>query len=244
MVKLWRICKTFWSIQTKLVFYVEDFKVFARNWTLVLCERNQSLSSKIFYFVVIDLELRLPAWILIPNNGKRLSLKGTRKSLSSPEQIGFHSVAIVWFSFHWLFWLLRSAGCMFSSVTGIFLSLLHAKVGRERLVYFIVSNHSVSNIYFIKWLGLNLPRTKFDQLVTFFTVKDIDSLFGDFFCSLRNSTCHQLFNVFIARLNTISWFPSMLNKGKEKLRFLRLLCFSSTETIGGQISTRAGVIAC
>ena len=28
---------------------------------------------------VMDLELRLPAWILIPNNGKRLSLKGTRK---------------------------------------------------------------------------------------------------------------------------------------------------------------------
>ena len=33
----------------------------------------------------------------------------------------------------------------------------------------------------------------------------------------------------------------MLNKRKEKLTFLRLLCFSSTETIGGQISTRAGV---
>ena len=41
-VKLFRICKTFWSIQTKLT------KVFAGNWTLVLCERNQSLSRKIF----------------------------------------------------------------------------------------------------------------------------------------------------------------------------------------------------
>ena len=30
---------------------------------------------------VMDLELRLPAWILIPNNGKRLSLKGTRKKI-------------------------------------------------------------------------------------------------------------------------------------------------------------------
>ena len=29
--------------------------------------------------LVMDLELRLPAWKLIPNNGKRLSLKGTRK---------------------------------------------------------------------------------------------------------------------------------------------------------------------
>ena len=70
------------------------------------------------------------------------------KNLSSPERIGFHSVATVWFSFHWLFWLLRkkgfnmvdnSAGSMISSATGIFLSFLHAKVGRERLVYFIVS---------------------------------------------------------------------------------------------------------
>ena len=71
-----------------------------------------------------------------------------KKNLSSPEQIGFHSVATVWFSFHWLFWLLRkkgfnmvdnSAGSMISSATGICLSFLHAKVGRERLVYFIVS---------------------------------------------------------------------------------------------------------
>ena len=34
------------------------------------------------------------------------------KSLSNPEWIGFHSVATVyvWFSFHWLFWLLRKKG--------------------------------------------------------------------------------------------------------------------------------------
>ena len=170
--------KPIWSIQTKLIFYIEDFKVFAGNWTLELCQRNHSLSRKIFHFVVIYVELRLPAWILIPNNGKRLSFwREPSKSLSSPERIGFHSVATLWFSFHWLFWLLRSAGCMFSSATGIFLSLLHAKVGRERLVYFIVSNHSVLNLYFLKWLGLNLRRTKFDLLVTFFTFKDIDSIF-------------------------------------------------------------------
>ena len=29
--------------------------------------------------LVMDLEPRLPAWILIPNNGKRLPLKGTKK---------------------------------------------------------------------------------------------------------------------------------------------------------------------
>ena len=68
-----------------------------------------------------------------------------KKNLSSPERIGFHSVATVWFSFHWL---LRkkgsnivdnSADTMISSATGIFLSFPHAKVGRERLVYFKVS---------------------------------------------------------------------------------------------------------
>ena len=53
-VKPCRICKTFRRIQTKLICCIEDYKVFAGNWTLVLCERNQSLSRKI-------LELRLPA---------------------------------------------------------------------------------------------------------------------------------------------------------------------------------------
>ena len=84
---------------------------------------------------------------------------------------------------------------MFSTATGIFLSLLHAKVGRERLVYFIVSNHSVLNLYFIKRLGLNLRRTKFDLhwqhiLATFlyFTEEHLPSAF----------------NVTNARLNNIS----------------------------------------
>ena len=58
-----------------------------------------------------------------------------------------------------------SAGSTFSSSTGIFLSFLHAKVGRERLVYFIVSNHSVEILYVIKWLGLDLLRTKFQKSV-------------------------------------------------------------------------------
>ena len=44
-VKLCRICKTFWSILTKLIGCIEYFKVFAGNSTLVLCERNQSLAS-------------------------------------------------------------------------------------------------------------------------------------------------------------------------------------------------------
>ena len=49
-VKPCRICKTLWSIQTKLIWCIEDFKVFAGNWTFVLCERNRSLSRKIFHW--------------------------------------------------------------------------------------------------------------------------------------------------------------------------------------------------
>ena len=37
-----------WKTQTQLICCIEDFKVFAGNWTLVLCERNHSLSRKIF----------------------------------------------------------------------------------------------------------------------------------------------------------------------------------------------------
>ena len=40
----------------------------------------------------------------------------------------------------------NSAG---SSATGIFLSFLYAEVGRERLVYFIVSYYIVLNLYFV-----------------------------------------------------------------------------------------------
>ena len=174
------------------------------------------------------------------------------KSLSSQERIGFHSVATVWFSFHWIFWLLRkkrlnmvdsSAGSMFSSATGIVLSFLHAKVGRDRLVYFIVSNHCVLNRYFIKWLAVHLRRTKFDQLVNIFTFKDIDNIFWWLF--LLSGAALAISFLLSPWLDSITrvWIPSMLNKRKEKLKFLRLLCFSSTERIGGQILTRAGDIA-
>ena len=162
--------------------------------------------------VVMDLELRLPAWILIPNNGKGLSLKGTRKK---SVQLGMN-------------WLSQCCDCMFCCGfcvkndstwltvlpapcfqvrLEVFLSFLHTKVRRKRLVYFIVSNHSVLNLYFIKWLGLNLRRTAFELLVTFFTFKDIDtcSMFWWLFCTFRNSTCLQLFNVTIARLSNTSF---------------------------------------
>ena len=43
-VKPCRICKSFWRIQTKLICCIEDFKVFAGNWTLELCERNHARS--------------------------------------------------------------------------------------------------------------------------------------------------------------------------------------------------------
>ena len=164
----------------------------------------------------MDLELRLPAWKLIPNNGKRLSLKGTRKK---SVQLGMNWLSQCCDCMVFLpltFWLLRKkrfnvtwltvlpAPC-FQVRLEVFLSFLYAKVGCERLVYFIVSNHSVLNPYFIKWLGLNLRRTTFDLLVTFFTFKDIDSMFWWLFCNFRNSTCHQLFNVTIARLSNTSF---------------------------------------
>ena len=47
-VKPCRIYKPSWSIQTQLICCIEDWKVFAGNWALVLCEGNQSLSRKIF----------------------------------------------------------------------------------------------------------------------------------------------------------------------------------------------------
>ena len=55
----------------------------------------------------------------------------------------------------------NSAGSIISSATGIFLSFLHAKVGRERAVYYLVSYHIVLNLYFIKWIGSNLRRTEY-----------------------------------------------------------------------------------
>ena len=44
----------------------------------------------------------------------------------------------------------NSAGSMISSATGVFLSFLHATVGRERSVYFIVRYHVVLNLHFVK----------------------------------------------------------------------------------------------
>ena len=98
---------------------------------------------------VIDLELRLPAWILIPNNWKWLSLKGTRKKICPARNelaftvlrlYGFPSTDFSGFCVKKGFNMVdNSAGSMISSTTGIFLSFLYAKVGRERLVYFIVS---------------------------------------------------------------------------------------------------------
>ena len=68
--------------------------------------------------------------------------------------------------------------------TGMFLSFFQAKIGRERLVYFIVSTHSVLFPYFTEWLGWNLRRSKFEGLlVTFFTFKDVDSIFCWLFCT-------------------------------------------------------------
>ena len=71
-VKPCRICKTFWSIQTQLICCIEDFKVFAANWTLVCglrCERNQSLSRKIFQWWIQSFVCRLEYLSRIMENG-------------------------------------------------------------------------------------------------------------------------------------------------------------------------------
>ena len=117
------------------------------------------------------LELRLPAWILYPGY---FFWREPEKNLFSPERISFHTVVTVWFSFpstdisgfcvkKGFNMVENSPGSMISSATGIFLSFLHAKVGRERLVYFIVklSYHIVLNLYFINWIGSNLRRTEY-----------------------------------------------------------------------------------
>ena len=98
----------------------------------------------------------------------------------------------------------NSAGSMISSATGIFLSFLHAKVERKRLVYFIVSYHIVLNLYFINesvqiCVGLNIKSL----LVTFFTSKTLTAYFGDFFVLFGTA----LFSVTIARLNKTNLVP-------------------------------------
>ena len=75
-VKPCRIYKTFWIIHTKLICCIGNFKVFAKNWTLVLCKKNQSLSSKIFQRCIKSFVCQREYFI--PNNGKWLSSRGTR----------------------------------------------------------------------------------------------------------------------------------------------------------------------
>ena len=79
-----RICKSFWSIQTQLICCIGDLNwVFAGNWTLVLCERNQTLSRKILQWWIYSIACRL--YYLSQNNGKRPSLKETEKKSVQPR---------------------------------------------------------------------------------------------------------------------------------------------------------------
>jgi len=70
-----------------------------------------------------------------------------------------------------------SAGSMFSSAAAIFLSSLHAKVARERLVQ-SENTMYILILYFMKLLSLSLHRAKPVSVIkTFFTFKDVDSIF-------------------------------------------------------------------
>ena len=80
-VKPCPICKTFWSIQTKLICCIEDFNVFTLTRLCFVKEINPGVMQDL---LEMDLELHLPAWILILSNGKQLSLKGTRKISVQP----------------------------------------------------------------------------------------------------------------------------------------------------------------
>ena len=169
----------------------------------------------------MDLELRLPAWILIPNYnyGKRLSLKGTRKK---SVQLGMNWLSqccdcMVFLPLTFLSgfcvksvstWLtVLPAPCFQVRLEFSFLSFPHAKVEPEQLVYFIVSSHSVLILYFTKWLGLNLRRTKFLKVYSRLSTpsKILRAYFVDFPKQHLPPALNK--NVTIARLNKTSLVP-------------------------------------
>ena len=54
------------------------------RWKLEACALWKKFIPVAQDLLVMDLELRLPAWIVIPNNRKRLSLRGPRKKSVQP----------------------------------------------------------------------------------------------------------------------------------------------------------------
>ena len=110
---------------------------------------------------------------------------------------------------------------MANKITGKFLSFLRAKTGLERLVYFIVSYHIVLNLYFINesvqiYVELNIKSL----LVPFFTSKTLTAYFGDFFVFSGTALAISFLMSLLLDSIRLVWFPSMLNKRKEKLKFL------------------------
>ena len=115
------------------------------RWKLDACALWKKVIPVAQDLLVMDLELRLPARILIPNNGNGFLWREPEKVCPARNELAFTVLRLYDFpSTDFSGFCVKnvdsSAGSMFSSATGIFLSFLHAKVGRERLVYFIVSN--------------------------------------------------------------------------------------------------------
>ena len=81
--------------------------------------------------------------------------------------INFHTSQHAWLT-------VLPAPCFYVRLEFFSLSSVHAKVTRERLVYFVVSKHSVLILYFMKCLSKTKPVS---VLVTFFTIKDVGSIF-------------------------------------------------------------------
>ena len=161
-----RIYKTFWSIQTKLMCCIN------------LGTSRSSLEIERLYFVK-EINPCRPTHF---SDGSRASfacfstlsrimensfLEGEPDTnLSSTERFivlrlyGFPSTDVSGFYAKTFqhgrqSWRLH----IFKCKTRIFLFFFHAKVRLERLVCFIVSNHSAFILYFVKWVGLNLRRT-------------------------------------------------------------------------------------
>ena len=176
----------------------------------------------------MDLELRLPAWILYPGNffeENQTKICPARIELAFTVfwLYGFPSADFSGFFVKKGFNMVdNSTGSMISSATGIFLSFLHPKVGSERLVYFKVTYHIVLNLYFLKWIGSNLRRTE-KSTRDFLHFKDIDSVLWWLFFYFPEQ--HLLMSILLDSIRLV-WFPSMLNKRKEKLKFSCWLCFS------------------
>ena len=98
----------------------------------------------------MDVELRLPA-AFFEGTQKKVCSARNELAFTVLRLYGFPSSDFSGFCVKNVStWLTVLPAPCFQVRMEVFLSFLHAKVGRERLVYFIVSNHSVLKSLFYK----------------------------------------------------------------------------------------------